>query len=87
MAMTQTMQTAILTTVNAPFQTYLDADALACAISTGDMATGQVGSFYTETAVEAQKAFATAYGITDDVLVQTAAEFSNWSGQSVALAA
>lgn len=85
--MTQTMQTAILTTVNAPFQTYLDAEALACAISTGDITTGQVGSFYTETAVEAQKAFAMAYGITAAILAQTAAEFSSWSGQSVALAA
>jgi hypothetical protein len=85
--MTQTMQAAILTTVNAPFQTYLDANALACAISSGEIATGQVGSFFTETAVEAQKSFATAYGITVEALAQTATDFANWSGQPVALVA
>ena len=85
--MTHDMQTALLTTVNAPFQTYLDADALACAISSSDIAKGQVGSFYTETAIEAQKAFAMAHGISAATLLQTATNFSNWSGQAVALAA
>lgn len=85
--MTHTMQTAILTTVNASFQTYLDAEALAYAITAGEIRTGQVGSFFTETAVEAQKSFAEAYGITVAALTQTASDFANWSGQPVALAA
>lgn len=84
--MTHTMQTAMLTTVNAPFQTYLDAEGLACAICYGEITLGQVSSFYTETAVESQKAFAAAHGISAATLVETATNFSNWSGQSVALA-
>ncbi len=85
--MTKNMQTAMMTTVNAPFQTYLDTDALAYAISTGDIVPGQVGSFFTETAVDAQKTFAAAHGISPAVLAQTATDFANWSGQPVALTA
>lgn len=85
--MTKTMQTALLTAVNAPYQVYLDADALACAITKGQIATGQVGSFFTETSVESQKSFAAAYGIASNLLSQTASDFANWSGQPVALGA
>ena len=46
--MTKTMQTAILTTVNAPCQTILDAGELALAISRRDIKLAQVGSFLTE---------------------------------------
>ncbi|MGJ8623424.1 MAG: hypothetical protein ACSHW1_11645 [Yoonia sp.] len=81
------MQTAVLTTVNAPFQTYLDAEALAGAIMSGDIGTGQVGSFFTETAVDAQKMFAEAHGISAAALTKTATDFTTWSGQPVILAA
>jgi len=85
--MTKTMQTAILTTVNAPYQTMLDADALALAISQHDIKLAQVGSFLTETPVDAQIAFAEAHGVSKAELEETAALFANWSGQPVALAA
>ena len=85
--MTNAMQTAILTTVNAPYQTMLDADQLALAISKKDIKLAQVGSFLTETPVAHQIAFAEAFGISDAELQVTAVAFANWSGQPVALAA
>lgn len=85
--MTQDMQTALLTTVNAPYQMQLDADGLAAALKSGDVALGQVSSFFTETAVETQKAFADQHGISADALADVAGSFQDWSGQSVALIA
>lgn len=85
--MTKAMQTAILTTVNAPYQSILDAGELALAISKNDIKLAQVGSFLTETPVDQQIAFAAAYGIPKAELEATAALFANWSGQPVALAA
>ena len=80
------MQTAILTTVNAPYQDYLGADELAAAISNASFTLGQVGSFFTETPADAQLAFGQEYGITADKLHQLAHSFADWSGQSVTLA-
>ncbi|EEE35268.1 conserved hypothetical protein [Rhodobacteraceae bacterium KLH11] len=85
--MTKAMQTAILTTVNAPYQTILDAGELALAISKHDIKLAQVGSFFTETPVDAQIVFAEAHGISKAELKATAIEFANWSGQPVVLAA
>ncbi|WP_299752936.1 hypothetical protein [uncultured Tateyamaria sp.] len=85
--MTNAMQTVILTTVNAPYQTILDAGQLALAISKQDIKLAQVGSFLTETSVEAQIAFAEAHGISKATLEATATQFADWSGQPVALAA
>lgn len=85
--MTKAMQTALLTTVNAPYQVTLDADALAAALLAGDIQIGQVGSFFTETPVAAQIAFASSYRISSETLAETAKAFANWSGQSVDLAA
>ena len=84
--MTKAMQTAILTTVNAPYQSMLDADQLAMAIAKADIKLAQVGSFLTETPAADQKAFAGAFGISEEQLHSTATAFANWSGQSVALA-
>lgn len=81
------MQTAILTTVNAPYQTSLDAAELALAISNQEIKLAQVGSFLTETPVDDQIAFAETFGISKVALSATASEFANWSGQTVALAA
>ena len=75
--MTHAMQTALLTTVNAPYQIYLDAAGLAEALVTGEIATGLVGSFFTETSVEIQKSFAQKHGIDLGILEQTAIEFAN----------
>lgn len=85
--MTQAMQTALLTTVNAPYQNYLDAGGLSVAISNGDIKLGQICSFFTETDANTQKAFAAEFGISHDKLSDVAKDFSNWSGQEVELAA
>lgn len=62
-AMTQAIQTAMLTTVNAPYQDYLDAGELAAAISNAGFTLGQVGSFFTEIPAETQLAFGQEMGI------------------------
>lgn len=85
--MTHEMQSTLLTTVNAPYQTYLDGSALAAALSAGDVKLGQVNSFFTETSAEDQKAFAKLHGIPESVLVETAEAFADWSGQDLALLA
>lgn len=85
--MTHNMQTALLTTVNAPYQNQLDAGGLAAALKSGEVTLGQVSSFFTETAVETQKAFAHQHGISPDVLSDVASTFQDWSGHSVALIA
>lgn len=85
--MTKEMQTALLTTVNAPYQTYLDGGALAAALNTGDITKGQVSSFFTETTVAEQLAFAKLHGVLDDSLTATATAFATWSGQKLPLLA
>jgi len=85
--MTRERQTLLLTTVNAPYRTYLDGDALALALSTGDIKQGQVNSFFTETTPEDRKAFAEHHGISEAVLAATAKSFARWSGQTLALLA
>jgi len=85
--MTADMQTVLLTTVNAPYQNHLDAGELAAALIGGNIALGQVSSFFTEIEIDLQKAFAQEQGIPSEVLVQVADAFKNWSGQDVALVA
>lgn len=85
--MTKAMQTALMTTVNAPYQQQVSAGGLALALTNGEIASAQVSSFFTETDVEMQKAFAADHGITLDALVHVASQFQAWSGQPVALAA
>lgn len=85
--MTHDMQTALLTTVNAPYQNQLDAGGLAAALKSEDVYVGQVSSFFTETDVETQKAFAFEHGISADALTHVAGVFQDWSGQPVPLVA
>lgn len=85
--MTEAMHNALLATVNAPYRSYMDADALAAALRNGEIEKGQIGAFFTETGVGAQKAFGAAHDIDEDVLKQAAAAFAQWSGQPVALSA
>lgn len=85
--MTHDLQTALLTTVNAPYQNQLDAGALAAALKSGDLVLGQVSSFFTEADVEMQKAFAAQHNIAADALTDLAGAFQDWSGQSVPLVA
>jgi len=83
--MTYEMQTALLTTVNAPYQNCLDASAVSADIKQGEIAIGQVGSFYTETSVDVQMAFAHEFDISTEVLTHVAGTFTDWSGQAVSL--
>ena len=83
--MTHETQTALLTTVNAPYQTYLDGGALAAALKACDFSKGQVNSFFTETTVADQKAFAKLHGVLDETLTSTATAFAAWSGQKTPL--
>ena len=85
--MTQEMQSTLLTTVNAPYQTSMDGSALAAALCAGDVKLGQVNSFFMETSSEDQKAFAKLCGMPESVLVETAESFASWSGQELALLA
>jgi len=85
--MTHDIQTALLTIVNAPYQNQLGAGELAAEFKTGDVALGQVSPFFTETAIEGQKAFAHEHGISPAMLSDIAGIFQDWSGQSVALIA
>lgn len=85
--MTADMQTVLLTTVNAPYQNHLDVSGLAAALMDGNVALGQVSSFFTETTVDLQKDFADQQGISLDILMQVAGAFKDWSGQDVALVA
>ncbi|GFO83209.1 MAG: hypothetical protein A49_28360 [Methyloceanibacter sp.] len=84
--MTHEKQIALLTTVNAPYRTYMDGSALAAAISIGDFTTGQVNSFFTEAKACDQLAFARHFGVSEDVLTKTASAFADWSGQKTDLA-
>ena len=81
------MQSLLLTTVNAPYRTRMDGRQLAAALSAGDVSLGQVNSFFMETTVKDQKAFAKLHGVPECVLVATAESFANWSGQKPALLA
>lgn len=79
------MRPILLATVNAPYQTYLDGPALAAALNAGDIAKGQVNSFFMETSLEQQKAFAKFHGVLDETLTATAMAFAAWSGQKLAI--
>ena len=81
--MTQEKQIALLTIVNAPYQTYMDGSALAAAICAGDFKKGQVSSFFTEAEADVQKEFAQFFGVPKNTLVETAAAFAKWSGQTI----
>lgn len=85
--MTNALETAVLTTVNAPYRTYLDAEGLAVSIADGQVNIAQVGSFFTEVAPATQRAFAMQHGVSEAALVSAASAFQSYSGQDVALAA
>jgi len=76
------LQTALLTTVNAPYQTHLDSSALAAALNAGEISTGEVNSFFMEVTVPDQLAFAKLHGVREAILIETGTVFANWSGHS-----
>ena len=85
--MIKAIETAVLTTVNAPYRTYLDAKGRAASIADRQVDVAQVGSFLAEVAPAAQRAFATQHGVSEAALIEAASAFQSYSGQDVALAA
>lgn len=81
------MQTALLTTVNAPYHTHLDGSALAAALNAGEITIGQVNSFFMEVTVPDQLAFAKLHGVQEATLIETAKAFAIWSRQNPAILA
>lgn len=82
--------TSVLTTVNAPYAKKLDAQALAYCLmhpEAAKAAPGQMSAFFGEVAPELQRAFATAFDISDAELVTAAKMFAAYSGESYPLAA
>ncbi len=77
----------LLTTINAPYAEYMDAQTLAVCLNNGEITSGQINSFFTEVPVDKQITFAENNDITLEKLTETAQSFSKWSGQDVALVA
>ncbi|MGR3814758.1 MAG: hypothetical protein ACU0AU_11730 [Cognatishimia activa] len=85
--MNQDTQTVLLTTVNAPYQTYREGSASAAALNAGEITIGQVNSFFMEAKVADQLAFAKQHGVRIATLIETAKAFAIWSGQNPAILA
>ena len=83
--MTNGQISALITTVNVPFRTYMDEEGLAAALTAGAVKSGQVDSFFTEIKVEAQKEFAKHYNVSEDALIASAKKLAEWSGQQIDL--
>lgn len=80
----------VLTTVNAPYNSYLDADGLAkCLMNEVEAKAmpAHMSSFFGEVQPELQQAFAELYGISSSQLVSAAKSFANYSGELYPLAA
>lgn len=81
---------SVLTTVNASYSKKLDAQALAYCLANpaaAKAAPGQMSAFFGEVTPDLQKAFASAFGISDADLVIAAKTFAAYSGESYPLAA
>ena len=85
--MTDPTTICVLTTVNAPYASNVDAAALALALRGRNISLGQVASFLTEVPKAEQIAFAALHGVDQAELAAAASAFAAWSGQSVPLAA
>lgn len=81
--MKKAKQIALLTKVNAPYQSYMDACSLSLAIKNGDIKLGQINSFFTEISVSSQREFADYFDISQSRLSEVAKDFSDWSGQKI----
>lgn len=81
---------SVLTTVNAPYSRKLDAQTLAYCLahpSTAKTWPGQMSAFFGEVAPEQQKAFASAFDVSEAELAIAAKTFAEFSGESYPLAA
>lgn len=80
----------VLTTVNAPYSSYLDAKGLAnCLLNeaAAKAMPGHMSSFFGEVKPALQQAFAEAQGISTNQLISAAKAFSDYSGELYPLAA
>jgi hypothetical protein len=81
---------SVLTTVNAPYSKPLDAQTLVYCL-THPMAAktwpGQMSAFFGEVAPDLQKAFASAFDISEAELAVAAKTFAEYSGETYPLAA
>ncbi|MEJ8575025.1 hypothetical protein [Microbaculum marinum] len=89
--MTRKFEPAIvLSTVNAPYRTPLNGEALAHCLKDPSLARsrpGHLSSFFGEVDASLQFEFAECYGIAASELIAAAREFANYSGESYPLAA
>jgi hypothetical protein len=79
---------SVLATVNASYSKKLDAEALAYCLThpaAAEAAPGQMSAFFGEVAPELQKAFASAFDISEAELVVAAKAFAKFSGESYPL--
>ena len=80
---TGNLDTLVLATVNAPYSLKLDAaDVVACLCNPAAMraASGPMSSFFYDVAVELQREFALAHGVSLHTLARAATLFGTWSG-------
>lgn len=73
----------ILTTINAPYRTKIDADTLAACIRDHALAklhAGPISGFFMEIPEAKRKAFAMSRGISHQDLRQATELFMNWTG-------
>jgi hypothetical protein len=85
-----TVETLVLSTVNAPHSKQLDAQALVCCLKNPTAAKeipGHMAAFFGEVEPSLQKDFAHKFGISDAELSVSATAFSNYSGEQYPLAA
>lgn len=79
-----------LTTINAPYRTKLDAQALAHCLTHPEAAraaSGHMSAFFGEVSPDLQKAFASEFHISEAALISAAKTFGKYSGETYPLAA
>ena len=77
----------VVGTVNAPYRKRLSAEELAEALRSGDIELPQVGGFFTEMDVDAQRIFAAELGVPESALRRTAEAYAEYSREDVPLLA
>ena len=77
----------VVGTVNAPYRERLNAEQLAAALRSWDIELPQVGGFFTEMDVDAQRIFAAELGVPESALRLTAKAYAEYSREDVPLLA
>ncbi len=73
---------SVLGQVNAPYRDWLSAEELAHALRTGDFELPQVGGFFMEMDLDAQRIFAAELGVPEEALLRTARAYAEYSGRA-----